>query len=127
MKIDKVDEIRNLVLMINQENISIIVEGRNDVLALREMGINTDIYPVKEIVRSNKCSLVEFIEYVSKKSKKFLILTDFDDEGKRIAKKLASLLSQRNVSLQSSLRKRIIRLMKKQSVTVEGFKKVFFY
>ncbi|MEQ9714805.1 MAG: toprim domain-containing protein [Candidatus Asgardarchaeia archaeon] len=127
MKIDKVDEIRNLVLMINQENISIIVEGRNDVLALREIGINTNIYPVKEIVRNNKCSLVEFIEYVSKKSKKFLILTDFDDEGKRIAKKLASLLSQRNVSLQSSLRKRIIRLMKKQSVTIEGFKKVFCY
>ncbi|MCD6515069.1 MAG: toprim domain-containing protein [Candidatus Odinarchaeota archaeon] len=127
MKIDKVDEIRNLVLMINQENISIIVEGRNDVLALREIGINTNIYPVKEIVRNNKCSLVEFIEHVSKKSKKFLILTDFDDEGKRIAKKLASLLSQRNVSLQSSLRKRIIRLMKKQSVTIEGFKKVFCY
>ena len=122
MKYDIIeDEIRQIVFLINEEGIPIIVEGKNDVAALSKLGINTEIIPLNSYIVKNKLSWVEFVEYLAtKKSKKFLILTDFDEAGEKLSKKLIALLNHEGLIPLQSLRRRIKRLMKRKSLVIEG-------
>ena len=83
---------------------SIIVEGKKDKKALNALGI----YDVIEI--SGK-SFLDFVKFL-KRNKKYLILTDFDEEGEKKNKILLRLLSKEGFSFDSNLRKRIKKIFK---------------
>jgi len=85
----------------------ILVEGTRDVDALRALGVTLpiDVY-----------SHIRYMEhdialYISKKTRYMLILTDFDDTGVKLAKRITALLTAEGVRVQADLRKKIGQLM----------------
>ncbi|MGQ4833349.1 MAG: toprim domain-containing protein [Candidatus Asgardarchaeia archaeon] len=115
------EEIRQIVLLINEEKIPVIVEGKRDMSALSRLGIKAEIIPLNKYITKNKMSWIEFIEYLSsKKSKKFLILTDFDEAGEKLSRKLVTLLNQEGLIPLQVLRRRIKRLIRKKTLVIEG-------
>lgn len=75
-------ELMRLIEEINKENLIVIVEGKKDKIVVRELGFKGEvIYPSMEIV----------------KGKSYVILTDFDKEGKRIASLLSKKIGEKNV------------------------------
>jgi len=85
----------------------IIVEGRKDEQALKELGFN-NIFVINETGKS----LYEKIEEVEEKAGKMkvCILTDFDKKGKKLYLLLKSELSRRKVRLDNSLRGILLKL-----------------
>jgi 5S rRNA maturation endonuclease (ribonuclease M5) len=75
-------ELKNLVEKMNNEIYCVVVEGRKDEEALRKIGYRG------KIVYADKLKKVE---------DKIVILTDFDKEGKDIAKKLIETIGEKNV------------------------------
>jgi 5S rRNA maturation endonuclease (ribonuclease M5) len=63
----------------------ILVEGRKDVEALRELGINGNVIKVS----GSGLKLFEIAEIAVKLSSKVVILTDFDKKGNQLAKRLS--------------------------------------
>jgi len=77
-------ELKNLVEKMNAEVPCILVEGRKDKEALQKIG-----YKGKIVYANN-----------FKEAKgKIVILTDFDKEGKEIAKRIIKALGERNVDI----------------------------
>jgi len=89
-----------------RENL-IIVEGKKDLLALRELGFK-NIFIINETGKS----LGEKIEEIEEKAGKIkiTILTDFDKKGKKLYLKLKSELSTRKVKLDNSFRGILLKL-----------------
>lgn len=75
----------------------IIVEGKNDKLALEKLGIGN-------IVVLNNKPLFEIVEEVSLKTREVIILTDLDKEGKLLYHKLKSNLQKFGVKVNDSFR-----------------------
>lgn len=93
---------------LKQENIPVIVEGSNDKKALEELGLsNIIILKGKPLYK-----LVESIDY-----KEVAVLTDLDEEGKKLYHELRQEFSQRGVMINDRLR---ILLFKTQLRQIEG-------
>lgn len=92
---------KNLRLFLKAKKYLIIVEGKNDEKALRELGFN-DIFIINEPGRSLNEG-IEIIEQIAKK-RKVCILTDFDKKGKILYLKIKSALATRSVNMNNSLR-----------------------
>jgi 5S rRNA maturation endonuclease (ribonuclease M5) len=88
-------ELKNLVERMNEEISCIIVEGKKDKEGLRKIGYRG------EIVYVDKLKKVEGM---------VVILTDFDKEGKDIAKKLIETIGEKNVD--KYFRNEIRRILK---------------
>jgi 5S rRNA maturation endonuclease (ribonuclease M5) len=88
-------ELKNLTEKMNDEIPCIIVEGKKDKEALRKIGYRG------KIVYAYKLKKVE---------SKVAILTDFDMEGKEIAKKLIKAIGERNVD--KNFRNKVRRILK---------------
>ncbi len=88
-----VEGIRRWARMLSEESLRggalVVVEGRRDVRALVRLGVRARFITVVELVRRMK---VEGSPAVC--GKRYVILTDFDSEGKRIRERLESELSQ---------------------------------
>jgi len=81
------DDERELVEMIQSldskyENILIIVEGKRDVLVLRNLGVEAPI--IKTQSRLTRYEMAEKIVSEAGEKRQVLILTDYDKEGKEI-------------------------------------------
>ena len=84
------------------KNYVILVEGQKDVLSLKSLGFEK-IYAIHK----NGVSLKERIEQICsliEKKEKVCILTDFDRKGKQFYMQIKSMLQERGVRLDSSLR-----------------------
>jgi len=92
-------QIYELLDKISREEIPVIVEGRNDKKALRELGI-------EHIFTLNK-PLYKIIEELP--GKEVVILTDFDAKGKQLYKKINHECSQRGFRVNNTLRLFLIR------------------
>ena len=79
----------------------IVVEGKNDLLALKKLGFK-NIFVIHETGKS----LYEKIEQIEEEAgkRKICILTDFDKKGKKLYLLLKSELAKRKVHLDNSLR-----------------------
>jgi 5S rRNA maturation endonuclease (ribonuclease M5) len=85
----------------------ILVEGTRDVEALRFLGVTTPIDIFSHVGQAE----YDVAIHISTRTRSVLILTDFDETGKSLAKRLAELLAAEGVHTQIELRLKIGKLM----------------
>jgi 5S rRNA maturation endonuclease (ribonuclease M5) len=92
------DTIDEFVYSINQSNKLIIVEGKKDLIALRNINIKN------KIITLSKKPLCLVCEDISKISKEVIIFTDFDKKGIEIYKKLNTYLQGFGIKIDKKYR-----------------------
>lgn len=95
-----------------QYSVIIVVEGKRDELALRDLGITKPIVQIHRGKRMNE--VVEEIAVLWSPDFEVLILTDFDDEGSSLNAYLQRNLEARHIPVERRLRGRILKLMDNQ-------------
>lgn len=94
----------------------IIVEGKKDIIALKEIGF-TKLYPIHK----PNLSMKEQIETLAEKAKEFHILTDFDQEGEKFYLLTKQVLQENGVRINDTLKK----LIKSVGIShIEGLNKI---
>jgi len=94
----------------------IIVEGRRDILSLRNLGIKEEI----EIVKCANKPTAEFCEKIAETGKEAVILTDWDRKGGILASRLAEQFQNLNVSYHTEYRETLLFYTKKEIKDVES-------
>ncbi len=89
--VDKTNQVIQRLSEISSEGIPIIVEGKRDRQALRQLGIEGKILTITK-------PLEEIAEEISSEHREAIILTDYDSRGKILAGKLRDLLMNEGVS-----------------------------
>ena len=84
---------------------AVIVEGIHDKEALEELGIT------KEILMCSSKPYGDFVDYLSSRHKKVVILTDYDRTGKRINKKLSTWLEREGIKVEKRHREEVGRIL----------------
>jgi len=84
----------------------VIVEGKTDKEKLSEMRI-------KNIIPLNGRSLYNFTFNISQQYDEVLILTDFDEEGRKLSGKIGSFFQSMGVKTHGRLRKEIMKKVTK--------------
>ncbi|MBU2560067.1 toprim domain-containing protein [archaeon] len=79
--------------------IPVVVEGRNDERALRNLGIEGEIFQM-----STGTPFYAFCEEITKDYKDVILFTDTDSEGQKLAKKFKREMSQRGVRVNDRFR-----------------------
>ena len=92
----------------------IIVEGRRDEGSLRELGIEGPILCLK----AQGKSFFEFLDGICS-NRKVIVLTDFDIEGKKLAKMLVKELSKRRIKADDYIWKQVGALVRQDIHTVQ--------
>jgi 5S rRNA maturation endonuclease (ribonuclease M5) len=87
---------------ISQEGGAVLVEGRRDVLALRELGYEGPIFSVS-ILTSSEASR----EKLRGEVKQMVILTDLDSEGARLASRYVKFLNHEGIRPSLGQRRRL--------------------
>jgi len=95
----------------------VIVEGRKDEESLSELGVKNCLrLPLNE-------SILTFSEFIAKQNKNVIIMTDWDDKGEELAKRIASNLKNMDISPDLSIRRKIKNLVCKDIKDVESLNK----
>ena len=102
----------------SSRGIPVIVEGPNDVKALRKLGISGPIFCVK----SRRLGLFDFLDSLTAHSE-LIILTDFDREGRALAWRLRSDLSHMRVKANVEIWKQLKALARSEVVGIENLGK----
>lgn len=107
-------EIKTIIDSMNNTLSLIIVEGKNDEKALREIGLIVPVYRFRESGLSN----VIFVDEISSnfRGKKIAILLDFDDEGHEMAEYLSKELEERGVKVERYFRKILREILIKEGI-----------
>ncbi|WP_048056240.1 toprim domain-containing protein [Pyrococcus sp. ST04] len=82
---ENIDRFERIIEKLREFTGLIIVEGKRDEESLRKLGVRT------EILRLSRSSLAD-IALMASEYEEVMILTDFDNTGEQLAKKLHSLL-----------------------------------
>lgn len=85
----------------------ILVEGARDVDALRFLGVTAPIDVFSHVGQMEH----DVAESIAKRTRSALVLTDFDETGIGLAKRITELLAAEGVRVQIDLRRKIGRLM----------------
>ena len=93
---EEAEQIRELLDEIKRRDLLVIVEGLKDVRALNSLGITK--------VVSLKKPLFAVVEDVVSKASEVVVLTDLDEEGKKLYHELASNLQKFGVKINNKLR-----------------------
>ena len=102
----------------SRRGVPVIVEGPNDVKALRKLGITGPIFCAK----SRRLGLVDFLDSIATYSE-VIILTDFDKEGRALAWRLRRDLSQMRVKVNVEIWKQLKALARSEMVGIENLGK----
>ncbi len=116
-RLEGVTEVLDKIRQLNRD-IPIIVEGRNDVFALRKLGFEGDIIKIKR-----GKSVFHIIEDLSVKHDEIIVLTDWDRTGGRLAHRVKKACKANTIKCHERYRKRIIKYVKKDVKDVEGLPK----
>ncbi len=79
-------KIREFIESLNQESkggAMVIVEGKKDEIALRRVGFNGDI-----LIYNNFKGIINFVDYVSRRGRKVILLLDRDRKGRALTSKI---------------------------------------
>lgn len=79
-------KVREFIESLNNEckaGAIVIVEGRKDEIALREIGFKGEI-----LVYNNFKGIINFVDYVSRKGRKVILLLDRDRKGRSLTSKI---------------------------------------
>lgn len=96
----------------------IIVEGKKDVLALKNLGFEK-VFAIHQTSKPLRERAEEIVQYIDKKEK-VCILTDLDKKGKKLYMMLKEIFQELGVRLDSTLRGILI---KSQVSHIEGLDK----
>jgi 5S rRNA maturation endonuclease (ribonuclease M5) len=107
-----------LELEYESETTPIIVEGKKDVEALALLGITKNV-----ITLSKGVSVFSFSEAISRRSRKAVILTDWDRKGGHLARMLKEALMNNGVTVDDRIRARLAILSKKEVKDIESLPK----
>ena len=99
----------------NLENIPIIVEGKKDERALRELGITGPVVMVNDGL-----SIIDTCTKLSREYKKAVILTDWDRKGGQLTRQLMEGLEANDMHYDNDIRATISRISKKDIKDVES-------
>ncbi|MFP4000663.1 MAG: toprim domain-containing protein [Thermoplasmata archaeon] len=108
--LDIIEEIKN-----EDKDIPIIVEGKNDVKALKDLGIERKIVKIKK-----GKSIIRIIEGLRRKYEKVIILTDWDPTGRKLCYDIKKACQSNDIEYDLDYRKRIVKFLKKEVKDVEG-------
>ena len=90
------DELLTEIKKLKQENLLIIVEGNNDKISLEKLGLH-NVYSI------NKRAMYKIIDD-AKEYEEVIILTDLDNEGKKLYKVLSVKLNELGVKVNNKFR-----------------------
>ena len=97
------------------EGVPIIVEGKKDEKALRELGITGPV-----VMLNDGLSIIDTCTKLSGEYKKAVILTDWDRKGGQLARQLMDALEANDMHHDNDIRATISRLSKKDIKDVES-------
>ena len=100
----------------NEKSFLIIVEGRQDVVSLRNLGIKSEI----EILPCANKPIAAFCEKIAETGKGVIILTDWDRKGGILASALKTQFQNLDVSCDDSCREKLLYYTKKEIKDVES-------
>lgn len=95
----------------------IVVEGKNDESALRNLGI------CGAIESPGGQSLLHFTDSLASNYDSVIVLTDWDRRGNQLSAQIARYLQSRDVTIDTSLRSRMKKLVQKDIKDVQGLKR----
>lgn len=99
----------------------VVVEGPRDVNALMNLNFEGRVMICSKVGASD----ADLAEIVVEESSKVLILTDFDEEGRELNKRLSRLFERRGLKVERGLRREAGRLMANIGVyTIEALDNV---
>ena len=104
----------------SEEGAYIIVEGKNDRIALNAFNIHHNIIQIY----ANNYPLIHLEQLIPNKSK-VLLLTDFDEEGEALVKKLTKLLLPRNPRFLIAIRQNLKEAIGQWVRTIESLFKFY--
>ena len=105
-------ELKELVEKIKDSEKYILVEGKNDKIALQRLGL-------LKIIMIYKKPIYQVVENIVKKTKQVIILTDMDKEGKMLYGKISTQVQQFGVQVDNKYREALYK--KTRLRQVEGF------
>jgi len=107
--VEEISEIHELLEEIKNKNLLVVVEGIKDQRSLESFGIKN--------IMTLKKPLYAVVEEVASKAEETVLLTDLDDEGKKLYSVLSRDLQKHGVKIDNRLRE---LLFKTQLRHVEG-------
>ena len=121
MREDQAEELIIVIARLKEEGgrYPVIVEGRKDERALREMGLSGTVLRL-----DTGKSVFNFCEGLRGEYDRVIILTDWDRRGGRLARALREGLMANGISYDDELRKQIAFLVRKEVKDVEGLPKL---
>jgi len=102
-----------------EQGMPILIEGKKDEEALRELGITGNIIKVS----GSGLKLFQIAEIAAKTSSKVIILTDFDKKGNILAKKLSEDIQSLGSHPDLNIRKNIIKITRRYIKDIESLPK----
>ncbi len=114
---EKLEGLKEVLTQIRKENEDkpILVEGKKDVEALRDLGMKGEIIEVK---RGD--TIFHTIEDLRGEYEEVIILTDWDRSGARLDHKIRKACEANVISYNNQYRKKIIMYVKKEVKDVEA-------
>lgn len=118
--IERTEKIREVIEALNEANkhLPIIVEGKRDVQALRDLGLSGSI-----ITLHNGKSLYDFCMDISERFKEVILLLDWDEKGEELNRELTENLRGHCEEF-SQLRELLKLLCQKEITEIEGIPKL---
>lgn len=113
-KLEALTEILDKLAKEAKKGTPVIVEGRNDLLALRRLGIDGKIACVKASGKVLVDRLDEFHD------KEVIVMTDFDRDGKKLARHITTYLQAKRVRVNPVFWKKIGALVRRDVKDIEG-------
>lgn len=113
-RLRKIEQIICEIKDLSRAGAVIIVEGKKDRDALNELGISD------QISLASSPPLLNFAEDISRKTNQAIILTDWDSQGKKMAKKISAYLQASGTKPNNLIRNKIKKLVRKEIKDVEG-------
>ncbi len=102
-----------------EQGMPILIEGKKDEEALKELGITGNIIKVS----GSGLKLFEIAEIAAKTSSKVIILTDFDRKGDILAKKLSEDIQSLGSHPDLNIRRNIIKITRRYIKDIESLPK----
>lgn len=96
-----------------REGAYIVVEGRRDKEALKDLGLNTNVIAFKTL----NCNMSDAIGKLCREGR-VVILTDFDREGEELAYRMSEILSKRGVKVNLEVRRKLLHILRGE---IKGF------
>ncbi|MDD5178163.1 MAG: toprim domain-containing protein [Candidatus Nanoarchaeia archaeon] len=106
-------ELQDYINKINEKRLLVIVEGKNDEKALKEIGI-------KRVYAINRKAIYKVVDEINEKE--VVILTDLDPEGKKLYSILRNQLQTKGVKINNKLREFLFKTELRQ---IEGINHYF--